>query len=42
VSVPVDLHGEFNDLEGIALDGAFLVVVTTPKACTLMRIEGAS
>lgn len=41
VGVPVDLHGEFHDIQGIALDGALLVVVTTPGGCTLIRLESS-
>lgn len=40
VGVPVDLHGVFS-IEAIALEGALLVVVTTPTTCTLLRLEGA-
>ncbi|MEZ0227005.1 MAG: hypothetical protein ACAI25_00145 [Planctomycetota bacterium] len=41
-SVPVDLHGHYHSVEGIALDGALLVVVTTPESCRLFRLEGTS
>ncbi len=41
VGLPVDLHGEFHSVQGIALDGALLVVVTTPARCTLLRLEGS-
>lgn len=41
VGLPVDLHGEFHTVDGIALDGALLVVVATPGECTLVRFEGS-
>ena len=41
VGFPVDLQGEFQTIEGIALDDAFLVAIATPGACTLVRLEGS-
>jgi hypothetical protein len=37
----VDLHGEVQHVACVALDGALLVVVSTPGTCPLFRLESA-
>lgn len=41
VDLAVYLAGEAHTIEAIALEGALLVVVTTPTTCTLIRFEAA-